>query len=181
MNRNQEDRSLPILHRENNTSCGCNGGGCGCSDESEVGKNGYELFFERKLDRRSAMSSIAGSLMAGLGLLNAACSPFGDSEKAELEWEDYFKKNFRLMNDEEKEETVTRLERLYEKNNPGSVNIAATGPRDRVLYGYAFNISRCKGYMDCVTACIAENNQDRKSGMQYIQIHELENGSLNFH
>ena len=127
------------------------------------------------------MSSIAGSLAAGRGLFNAACSPVGDNEEAEMKWDNYFKKNFRLMTDDEKLETVDRLERLYQKNNPGTVRISADGPLPGVLYGYAFNISKCRGYMDCVQGCIAENNQDRKSGMQYIQIHELENGRLNFH
>jgi molybdopterin-containing oxidoreductase family iron-sulfur binding subunit len=48
-----------------------------------------------------------------------------------------------------------------------------------VLYGYAFNLSKCRGYLDCIKACIAENNQDRKSGMAYIKVFELEKGSMN--
>jgi molybdopterin-containing oxidoreductase family iron-sulfur binding subunit len=47
---------------------------------------------------------------------------------------------------------------------------------DDVLFGYAFNISKCQGYMDCVNACVEENNQDRTSQMQYIRIHEMEDG-----
>ena len=175
---------LPVVNKKETSSC-CSGKeqSCGCkgAEEKKADENDFMPFFERKLDRRSAMGSITGSLMAGLGLVNAACSPFKDSEKAELEWDDYFKKNFRLMTDKEKEETVQRLERLYEKNNGGQVDIKATDAARGVLYGYAFNISKCRGYMDCVTACVNENNQDRKSGMQYIQIHELENGRLNFH
>ena len=66
------------------------------------------------------------------------------------------------------------------RRTTGTVRIIADGPLPGVLYGYAFNISKCQGYMDCVQGCIAENNQDRKSGMQYIRIHELKNGSLNF-
>jgi molybdopterin-containing oxidoreductase family iron-sulfur binding subunit len=34
--------------------------------------------------------------------------------------------------------------------------------------------------MDCVRACIAENNQDRRSDMQYIRIHEHQKGEINF-
>ena len=30
--------------------------------------------------------------------------------------------------------------------------------------------------MDCVEACVTENNQDRDSEMQYIRIHEIEDG-----
>ena len=187
--------SLPVAADEADASKqgagGCGSGSCGCSSGESAppkqrryessGPTGIFDFFDRNVGRREAMSSIAGSLAAGLGLFNAACSPFGDNEEAEMKWDNYFKKNFRLMTDDEKLETVDRLERLYQKNNPGTVRISADGPLPGVLYGYAFNISKCRGYMDCVQGCIAENNQDRKSGMQYIQIHELENGRLNFH
>jgi molybdopterin-containing oxidoreductase family iron-sulfur binding subunit len=47
-----------------------------------------------------------------------------------------------------------------------------------VLYGYAFNITRCEGFMECVTACIKENNLDRKTNTQYIRIFEMEPGKL---
>ena len=50
--------------------------------------------------------------------------------------------------------------------------------RENVLYGYAFNISRCEGFMDCVKACVRENNLDRKSKTQYIRIFEMEPGQL---
>ena len=187
--------SLPVAADEADASKqgagGCGSGSCGCSSGESAppeqpryessGPSGIFDFFDRNVGRREAMSSIAGSLAAGLGLFNAACSPFGDNEEAEMKWDNYFKKNFRLMTDDEKLETVDRLERLCQKNNPGTVRISADGPLPGVLYGYAFNISKCRGYMDCVQGCIAENNQDRKSGMQYIQIHELENGRLNFH
>ena len=189
--------SLPVLDREEEPSRGsvsaedqgCSSGTCGCAEQ---GSGEYapvtmeelppvENLFAGDISRRNAMTTIAGSLAAGLGLFNAACSPLGDSEEAEMKWDNYFKKNFRMMTDEEKEETVDRLERLYQKNNPGSVSIGVQDALPGVLYGYAFNISKCNGYMDCVQACISENNQDRKSGMKYIQIHELENGRLNFH
>lgn len=184
--------SLPVKNRTEahpvaEAGGGCGSGSCGCKGGEEKeryesdGPTGIEDFFGKNVDRRVAMTSIAGSLAAGLGLFNAACSPLGDSEEAEMKWDNYFKKNFRVMTSEEQQETVDRLERLYQKNNPGSVRISADGPLPGVLYGYAFNISKCRGYMDCVQGCIAENNQDRESGMQYIQIHELKNGSLNFH
>ena len=39
---------------------------------------------------------------------------------------------------------------------------SSTGAQPGVLFGYAFNISKCKGYLDCVEACINENNLDRQ-------------------
>jgi molybdopterin-containing oxidoreductase family iron-sulfur binding subunit len=47
-----------------------------------------------------------------------------------------------------------------------------------VEFGYAFNISKCKGYRNCVTACINENNLDRAAGTQYIRIFEMQNGEV---
>jgi molybdopterin-containing oxidoreductase family iron-sulfur binding subunit len=137
----------------------------------------------RPVDRRSAVKAIAAGLFAGFGMMQTACSPFGSEEQKEisrLNWEEYFKGNFRLMTEEEKQETVKRLERLHELQTGRHANISAAGPIPGVLYGYAFNISKCRGYMDCVRGCLKENNQDRKSGIKYIRIHEHKKGQINF-
>lgn len=135
-----------------------------------------------KVDRREALKMIASSLLVGFALLQFGCTP-GDSPEqsaADMKWDEYFKGNFRLMSDEEKAQTVDRLERLYELKTGKTVNISADGPIPGVLYGYAFNISKCRGYMDCVRGCLAENNQDRASDMRYIRIHEHKQGQMNF-
>jgi molybdopterin-containing oxidoreductase family iron-sulfur binding subunit len=159
-------------------SSGCGGGSCGCGQGSDA-----DAVFGQPLDRRGALGRISTGLMAGLGLAETACSPFAsdeDREAARLDWQAYFQKNFRLMTDREKEDTVARLERMYELRTGNRVEIDAGGPLPGVLYGYAFNVSKCRGYMDCVRACIRENNQDRRSGMAYIRIHEHRNGQLDF-
>ncbi|MHC4316801.1 MAG: 4Fe-4S dicluster domain-containing protein, partial [Planctomycetota bacterium] len=46
-------------------------------------------------------------------------------------------------------------------------------------FGYAINISKCKGYRDCVYACVKENNLGRDSQMQYIRVLEMEQGTHN--
>ena len=142
-------------------------------------KGGLQQLLDRPVDRRTAMQTAAAALTAGLGLLQAGCSPLaaGESrEKAKLEWETFFQGNYRLMDEEEKAETIRRLERSYELNTGRKIQVSGQGPRQDVLYGYAFNVSKCRGYMDCVKACITENNQDRKSDMRYIRIHEMKNG-----
>ncbi|MBM3786034.1 MAG: 4Fe-4S dicluster domain-containing protein [Acidobacteria bacterium] len=135
------------------------------------------------MDRRTAIRTAGTALALGAGLLETACSPFASAaerEKAKLDWEEYFQGNFRLMSDDEKRATVERLERSHQIRTGENINVSVTEPRKGVLYGYAFNVSKCRGYMDCVRACQAENNQDRRSGMAYIRIHEHENGQLNF-
>ncbi|MFB6346849.1 MAG: 4Fe-4S dicluster domain-containing protein, partial [bacterium] len=82
----------------------------------------------------------------------------------------------------EQQRTVERLERRYELEHDGkSVDISHTDAQPGVLYGYAFNISKCEGYRECVRGCVEENNQDRDSNMQYIRIFEKEHGSMNLH
>ena len=158
-------------------SCGCHG------SEVAVADDGVDQIFKKKVTRRQAFKSLTAGLAAGYGIMTSACSVTesdADGESRKLKWEEYFKGNYKLMTDEEKEATVKRLERLHELKNKDRVEISAGGAIPGVLYGYAFNISKCQGYMDCVNACVEENNQDRSSQMQYIRIHEHKNGAINF-
>ena len=157
---------------------GCDSGSCGCKQP-----DGVDQVLKKPLDRRSALKGMTAGLLAGTGFLNSSCSvTAGDADKelSELKWDEYFKGNYQLMTAEEKNTTVERLERMYELNNGGKINVSDDGAVKDVLYGYAFNISKCQGYMDCVNACVEENNQDRDSQMQYIRIHEFKKGQMNF-
>lgn len=143
----------------------------------------FKILTDKPMDRRTAIGTVGGMLAAGLGVLQTSCSPMAsaaEKEKAKLDWDAYFQGHFQAMTQAEKEQTIQRLERSYELNTGNRIDVSAQGPRENVLYGYAFNVSKCRGYMDCVKACIQENNQDRASGMAYIRIHELEKGSMNF-
>lgn len=148
---------------------------------STVSEKAVQQVFEKPLDRRGAIGAVSKGLMVGAGLAATSCAPTkseDEQEVAELEWEEYFKGNFRLMTDEEKEQTIERLTRLHQLNRGQKLHIKATPAKENVLYGYAFNISKCRGYMDCVQACVDENNQDRKSKMQYIKIFENKKGNM---
>jgi Fe-S-cluster-containing dehydrogenase component len=149
----------------------------------DIKKSGLEQLLERPVTRRTAVGTIAAGLVAGVGLAEASINPFASKEareEAQLEWKEFFQGNFRLMTDEEKTQTVERLERLYQLQKGERIRVDATGPREDVLYGYAFNVSKCRGYMDCIRGCMNENNQDRRSDMAYIRIHEHETGNMDF-
>jgi len=166
------------------SSCGCGNSSSSCSStpKSTVA-DGYDQVMNKKMGRRGAFGSITKGLLAGAGIAQSACSVTeskGDREKSQMQWEEYFKKNYRLMNEKEKNSTVERLQSLYEKRTGKHSNISIEGAEENVLFGYAFNISKCQGYMDCVNACVEENNQDRSTQMQYIRIHEIENGQIRF-
>ncbi|MEN8140117.1 MAG: 4Fe-4S dicluster domain-containing protein [Thermodesulfobacteriota bacterium] len=134
----------------------------------------------KKSSRRSFMKNLSIAAAAGsAGLVTGGCGLSAEkSEEMGLAWEEYFKKNYRLMSQEEKDETVARLERLAKLRDGVDIQMASQEPHEKVLYGYAFNISRCKGYMDCVEACVKENNLDRKTKTQYIRLFEMDPGKL---
>ncbi len=135
---------------------------------------------EKHFSRREVLGTFMAGAIAGSTVVSG-CATLADGkakERAILNWQEYFKKNYRLMTGEEKKETIQRLERLGQLNNGVNINMQSTEPRKGVLYGYAFNISKCKGYMDCVDACVKENNLDRKKGVQYIRVFEVEKGKM---
>ena len=145
---------------------------------NEGGKLGIEL------NRRAAIKNLTATAIAGGALAQTSCKGGMSDDEYEtlsLKWDEYFKTNYRLMNKEEKEETIDRLERLHQKKHKSkgsSITISNQEALPDVLYGYAFNISKCQGYMDCVKACTEENNQDRDSNMQYIRIFEMDKGKI---
>ena len=129
------------------------------------------------------------NFLKGLSIAAAACSASlvtgclpdvkaESGEKFALQWKEYFKKHYRLMTQQEKEETVARLERLAKLQSGLDLQISTRAPRENVLYGYAFNITRCEGFMECVAACVKENNLDRKTKTQYIRVFEMKPGQL---
>jgi Fe-S-cluster-containing dehydrogenase component len=172
------------------TGGGCGSGSCGCGKGGEAtamaveGGNGGpgSTILDRPVDRRGALGMLFGAL-AGTATAASSCSPtsLASDEEREaklLEWQEYFKGNFRLMSAGEREATVRRLERLSQIRHGVDAAIGTYEAQPGVVYGYAFNISKCKGYRNCVDACINENNLNRESGTQYIRIFEMEAGSI---
>ena len=189
-------------NKESSGSCGCgkSEGSCNSSpnvEEEELSaeefyeaainasigeerhRDGFEQVFDVKMDRRSAFKKLTASLLIGAGAVTTSCSVTTGSdtkEKAQIDWEEQFKGNYKLMTDDEKQGTINRLMRSYELRTDKKINMTAENAAEDVLFGYAFNISKCQGYMNCVSACVEENNQDRNSEMQYIRIHEMKDG-----
>lgn len=136
---------------------------------------------DKKVNRREAFKFFAKGAVAAHAVVTTAAKPFvGDKdEEAALKMEEYFKGNYRQMTEKERHETIARLERLSKIQHGKDVTIKDSQAQEGVLFGYAFNLSKCKGYGNCIEACVKENNQDRKTKMQYIRIFEMENGHMN--
>ncbi|HET9514182.1 MAG TPA: 4Fe-4S dicluster domain-containing protein [Gemmatimonadales bacterium] len=134
------------------------------------------------VDRRRALTILAGGVTAGVQALSG-CSPAAAETEEEREikllaWREYIKGNYRFMTEQERADTITRLERLASLQRGADVTIQSTGAQPGVMFGYAFNISKCKGFRSCIEACINENNLDRRAATQYIRIFEMEDGEI---
>lgn len=145
-------------------SCGCGktSGGCGSSTNThlsdtdfdaavdasigeERNKDGFDQVFDVKMDRRAAFRKLTASLAIGAGVVSTACSVTSDDEskeKAQIDWEEQFKGNYKLMNDDEKKATVNRLVRSYQLRTGKTINLSSANAKEDVLFGYAFNISK---------------------------------------
>ena len=135
---------------------------------------------DKPCGRRDFLKGAARVAAMGGAAMLTGCGTemFGSKEERSLRFKEFFKKNYRMMTQEEKEETVRRLERLAKIQDGVNIQISSKAPIENVLYGYAFNVTRCEGYMECVSACVKENNLDRQSNTQYIRIFEMENGKM---
>jgi molybdopterin-containing oxidoreductase family iron-sulfur binding subunit len=138
---------------------------------------------QKRVDRRRALGILLGGAAVGAQALGA-CSPMAaltddQREAKQLRWLEYIKKNYRFMTEAERAATIERLERLAKLQRGLDVRIQNTPAQPGVMFGYAFNISKCKGYRSCVEACINENNLDRRAATQYIRIFEVEGSEVN--
>lgn len=166
---------FPSMFQDDEPSS-CGGHDCSCQSSSipQPEPLGGEGQGSKMVNRREVLRHFLTAAVATTAVATG-CS----TEQSKLTWEEYFKKNYRLMTNDERNATVTRLQRMAQKNQGLRPGISTKQAVPGVLYGYAFNVSKCKGYMDCVQACIKENNLDRKSEMQYIRIFEMKKNQMN--
>ena len=102
---------------------------------------------QKQVDRREALGLVLGGLAAGAAAVGA-CAPLSAATPEErelklLEWDEFTQKHYRRMTAEERAETIQRLERLAKLHHDQDVTISTTDAIPGVLFGYAFNISKC--------------------------------------
>lgn len=173
--------------KESCSACGEGKSCCGTNLTERVNTennapSALDQLLSKPLSRRKALSTLACGAGIAAAAASSGCASLSSEEEREIQWlkfKEYVKTNYRLMTDEERNNTISRLERLAELQRSEKVKIKSSKAIPGVLYGYAFNISKCRGYMDCVKACVKENNLDPDTGMQYIRIFEMKNGSMN--
>jgi Fe-S-cluster-containing dehydrogenase component len=124
--------------------------------------------------RRKFLKGI-GTVAVAAGTARVARAAW-DGETLGDAFADFFQKHYQRMTPEEIQETLRRIERKAKRRYGVDMQCSNTPPRDGVVFGYAINISKCRGYRDCVHACVKENNLSRDT--QYIQVVEMPQGSL---
>lgn len=139
---------------------------------------------EKKHSRRVALRVLgAGALAAGAAAVaGRALGQHDDEPAASSEsslFRRFFRKHYRKMEKAEVRAMIARLEAKYEKQYGKHVEVSDTPAPEGVLFGYALSLDRCKGYRDCVHACVKENNLSREPEMQYIRVLEVDRGEWN--
>jgi len=126
------------------------------------------------LARRRFLKGV-GAVAVAAGGPTAAKAAWGGKTLGDA-FADFFQDHYQRMTPEEMRETLQRIERKAKRRYGAEIRCVDTPPKDGVVFGYAINISKCRGYRDCVHACVQENNLSQDT--QYIRVLEMDNGSL---
>ena len=135
-------------------------------------------FSRRALLKKGGLLGLAGAFFAG-GAAAAKNLAKEDGQVLADALGSLFQQHYKKMSPAEIGETLARLERKARRRHGVDIEVGNTPAVPGVLYGYALNISKCKGIRKCVTACVKENNQSRDTQIQYIRVLELEHGHIN--
>ena len=137
----------------------------------------------KRLTRRRLLKKIGIAGFSGVAVASGTTLAEQVTEDGVKEFSDslasLFQTHYCRMSPEEVEATIARLQRKTKRKYGKNISIDTTPPLPNVLFGYALNISKCKGYRKCVDACVEENNQGRDTQIQYIRVLEMERGSMN--
>jgi molybdopterin-containing oxidoreductase family iron-sulfur binding subunit len=130
--------------------------------------------------RRRFLKRLGGVGAAGCvaGVAGSAQGAWGGSTFQDA-LGDFFQQQYQRMTPDEIAAALQRIERRAERRFGVPITCEDVPPIAGVVFGYALNISKCKGYRDCVHACVRENNLGRDSQLQYIRVLEMEQGTAN--
>jgi len=122
------------------------------------------------------------------GLLGAFAAVFGggqalaqkeiDEQAISDRFGELFQQHYKKMNAQEIKAAIARIERRVKRDFKAAIQVGNDPPLENVVFGYAINLSKCKGTRRCVEACMAENNTSRDSQVQYIRVLELNYGEM---
>jgi len=117
--------------------------------------------------------------IGAIGAATAASAPAWGGQTFQDAMGGFFQQHYEKMSPEQMQAALGRIKRNAERDYGADISCDANPPQKGVVFGYALNISKCKGYRDCVYACVKENNLGRDSQIQYIRVLEMEKGNRN--
>ncbi len=123
------------------------------------------------------LGTVGAATVVGAGVAWAA--PAWDGAVLDDALGDFLQDHYRRMTPEEIAGALARIERRAKRTYGVDITCEDTPPLDGVVFGYALNLSKCRGYRECVEGCIRENNQGRDSQVQYIRVLEIDKGTMN--
>ena len=119
------------------------------------------------IDRRDFMKwmAVGTASMASLSTVSSC-----GSDRMEL----FFQQQFTELDENELKMVLERLEREYRTEYQADIEVSATKPMDKVLFGYGLDLSKCIGCRRCVYACVEENNHSRDPQVHWIKVLQME-------
>jgi len=121
------------------------------------------------------LAALFGSRRA---LAQAAKAAASDAGSVADFWGGLFQRHYKKMTPDEVKGAIARIERRAKRQHAVDITVGTEPPLDGVVFGYALNLSKCKGIRKCVEACVAENNLSRDPQVQYIRVLEMNHGDL---
>jgi Fe-S-cluster-containing dehydrogenase component len=137
-------------------------------------EGGFDAYRRRFLTGLSKVGAAGAVAATGAGAARAA---WGGSTLQDA-LGSFFQDHYQRMHKDEIQAALERIERKAKRQHGVDIHCTDTPPIPGVVFGYALNISKCKGYRDCVEACVQENNQGRDSQVQYIRVLQLDRGTM---
>ena len=141
---------------------------------SRTKKPGKQASPEVSFSRRNFVKGL-GAVGAAAGATAAMRPAWGGATLRDA-MGDFFQDHYQRMTSAEIADALARIERKAKRKFGKDIRCENTPPLAGVVFGYALNISKCKGYRDCVSACVKENNLGRGGQMEYIRVLEFDKG-----
>jgi molybdopterin-containing oxidoreductase family iron-sulfur binding subunit len=161
------------------SNCGCSSpdAGADASSGADAGRRGFLRRLGAATGAAVGAGAVAGSASVAAQAVEAGEGAWGGATLRDA-LGSFFQDQYQRMTPDEIAAALARIERKAKRKFGRDITCENTPPIPDTVFGYALNISKCKGYRDCVSACLKENNQGRDSQVQYIRVLELPKGTM---
>ena len=132
----------------------------------------------RKLLKKGGLLGLFGAIFGGAAVaakqtLEADPDVFSDAVGG------FFQQHYKKMSKAEVAEAIERIKRHALRRHGVNISVDNSPAQPDVIFGYAINLSKCKGVRKCVEACMKVNNTSRDTQIQFIRVLEMDHGNFN--